>query len=51
MIAHRLSTVRRANLILVVKEGEIVETGNHESLMKINAGIYKRLVEGQLRFD
>jgi len=51
VIAHRLSTVRRANNIFVVKEGEIAETGNHDSLMKREDGIYKKLVEGQLRFD
>ena len=51
VIAHRLSTVRRANNIFVVKDGEIAESGNHEALMKIESGIYKRLVEGQLTID
>ena len=42
LIAHRLSTVRRADRILVMKRGEIVESGSHESLMTTN-GHYFRL--------
>jgi ABC-type multidrug transport system fused ATPase/permease subunit len=33
-IAHRLSTIRDADKILVVKEGKLIETGNHESLLR-----------------
>lgn len=50
VIAHRLSTVRRANKIMVLDRGGIAESGDHESLMKINAGIYRKLVEGQMTF-
>lgn len=39
VIAHRLSTVRRADIIFVVKDGEIVEKGRHEDLMKLD-GLY-----------
>ena len=47
--AHRLSTVRDANLILVMDRGQIVETGNHESLMA-ERGLYYYLCKEQLRF-
>jgi subfamily B ATP-binding cassette protein MsbA len=46
VIAHRLSTVRRADQIVVVERGRIVETGRHEELLALG-GIYKRLYELQ----
>ena len=46
VIAHRLSTVRNADEIYVLHEGEIVERGNHEDLTSAN-GYYKRLCEMQ----
>jgi ATP-binding cassette, subfamily B, bacterial MsbA len=46
VIAHRLSTVRHANEILVLKNGEIVERGTHDQLVAA-AGFYKRLVDMQ----
>lgn len=45
IIAHRLSTVRKADKILVIKEGEIVEEGGHNELIQIADGIYRHLYE------
>ena len=46
VIAHRLSTVRNADVILVVKDGKIVERGRHEELMQAR-GVYYRLYTRQ----
>lgn len=48
IIAHRLSTVRKADVILVLKAGKIVESGTHEELIKVSGGEYKRLYELQI---
>ena len=48
VIAHRLSTVREADQILVLREGEIVERGNHSELIA-RRGIYRDIYELQLR--
>jgi ATP-binding cassette subfamily B protein/subfamily B ATP-binding cassette protein MsbA len=47
VIAHRLSTVRRADLILLMEDGRIVERGTHEDLMRAG-GIYRDMVVRQL---
>jgi subfamily B ATP-binding cassette protein MsbA len=47
VIAHRLSTVRDADRLIVVSEGEIVEEGTHDELIEAN-GLYARLTEAQL---
>jgi ATP-binding cassette, subfamily B, bacterial len=47
VIAHRLSTVRRANLILLMEEGRIVERGTHEELMRTR-GVYHDMVVRQM---
>ena len=48
VIAHRLSTVRDADLILVMQNGHIVERGNHEELLQDN-GLYKEIYESQFK--
>jgi ATP-binding cassette subfamily B protein len=50
IIAHRLSTVREVDLILVLKNGEIVEQGNHTALMQLPGGVYRGLYEMQTGF-
>lgn len=48
IIAHRLSTVRKADKILVFKDGRIIESGKHDELLKIEGGEYRRLYELQI---
>ena len=47
IIAHRLSTVRRADRIYVIKEGQVVEAGTHEQLSAREGGLYRTLSELQ----
>jgi ABC-type multidrug transport system fused ATPase/permease subunit len=47
MIAHRLSTVRRADKILVMDQGKIIESGRHEELIELG-GLYKQLHDVQI---
>lgn len=47
VVAHRLSTVKNANQIIVLDGGTVVEIGNHNSLIK-NKGVYYNLVKNQL---
>ena len=46
--AHRLSTIRHADRIIVMKEGKIIESGTHEELME-KQGDYYKLVENQMK--
>jgi ATP-binding cassette subfamily B protein len=46
IVAHRLSTIREADVILVMKDGKIIEQGNHDSLLKAN-GFYANLYNSQ----
>ncbi|MGN1408849.1 MAG: ABC transporter ATP-binding protein, partial [Eubacteriales bacterium] len=46
IVAHRLSTIREADIILVMKDGKIIETGNHEELLA-KGGFYKKLWSSQ----
>jgi len=48
IIAHRLSTIQNADRIIVLKSGEIIEEGTHESLIK-NNGYYSHLVQDQYK--
>lgn len=46
LVAHRLSTIQEADVILVMRDGKIVEQGNHEELLAAN-GFYKNLFDAQ----
>ncbi len=48
VIAHRFNTIRNANRIIVLDDGDIVEAGNHEQLMA-NDGLYRRIYLAQLK--
>ncbi len=50
VIAHRLATIQKADKIIVMDKGEIIEMGNHQELLKKN-GQYKRLFELQFKED
>jgi ABC-type multidrug transport system fused ATPase/permease subunit len=47
VIAHRLSTVRQADKIIVLDKGHIVEQGTHQELIRVSGGLYKNLSEMQ----
>lgn len=49
IVAHRLSTIRNADVIAVTQNGAIVERGTHEELMEIPNGIYRSLAQRQMR--
>jgi ATP-binding cassette subfamily B protein len=46
IVAHRLSTIRDADVILVMKDGNIIESGSHEALLS-QGGFYKKLYYSQ----
>mgnify|MGYP003299309778 FL=1 len=50
VIAHRLSTVRNSDAIMVLEHGEIIERGNHEDLIE-QKGKYYQLYTGQFELD
>ena len=49
VIAHRLSTIRNASKIVVVNQGEIVESGTHDELMQNECGAYRTLYDMQFK--
>ena len=49
IVAHRLSTIKEADIILVMNKGKIVEMGTHNELLDKN-GFYKKLYESQFDF-
>lgn len=48
LITHRISTIRRADNILYLDQGRIVESGNHDELMAIEGGAYRAFVEAEM---
>jgi ABC-type multidrug transport system fused ATPase/permease subunit len=48
IIAHRLRTVRNADVIAVIREGRVAEAGTHENLMQQTDGYYKTMIEKSL---
>lgn len=46
-IAHRLSTIKNSNKIAVLDQGRVVETGSYNELLKLENGIFKKLVKYQ----
>ncbi len=49
VVAHRLSTIRHASKIVVINQGEIVEVGTHDELVKTECGAYKMLYDMQFK--
>ena len=49
VIAHRLSTIQNADKIVVINQGEIVESGTHDELLKIENGAYNKLYNAQFK--
>lgn len=49
VIAHRLSTVHRADVIIVMKDGQIAEQGTHDELVQMKGGLYREIYDLQLK--
>lgn len=48
IVAHRLSTIRNADIIFVIKDGQVIEEGNHEDLIDKPDSAYASLVQRQM---
>lgn len=48
IIAHRLSTVERADRIIVINSGSVIEQGRHSELIRRTGGLYSKLVQRQM---
>jgi ABC-type transport system involved in cytochrome bd biosynthesis fused ATPase/permease subunit len=48
VVAHRLSTIRNADIIFVIKDGQVVEQGNHTDLIQDPNGAYSVLIKRQM---
>jgi ABC-type multidrug transport system fused ATPase/permease subunit len=48
LITHRISTIRRADQVAVLREGRVAECGSHEELLAKPEGAYRRLLESEL---
>ena len=48
MIAHRLSTLRDADELIVIEKGKVAERGTHKELLEREGGVYKKLYDLQL---
>lgn len=49
IVAHRLSTVRNADIIFVVQDGQVVEQGSHDDLLQNENGAYASLISRQMK--
>ncbi|MCH7708976.1 MAG: ABC transporter ATP-binding protein [Myxococcales bacterium] len=48
IITHRLSTIRQADRIVVIRDGRLVESGSHDELMSLDGGFYRRMVDSEV---
>ena len=51
LITHRISTIRKANQILYLDDGKLIERGTHDELLKLDNGRYRKFVETEARLS
>jgi ATP-binding cassette subfamily B protein len=51
IIAHRIQSVMKADIILVLDKGEVIQKGNHQELLKESGGMYRKVYDIQTRID